>query len=348
MAFRIASSPHSHNRQTTSKIMLLVILACIPGILVQCYFFGYGNLIQIGIAAVTAVASEGAVFKLRKLPVAQHLGDNSALLTALLLAISLPPLAPWWLIVIGTLFAIIIAKQVYGGLGQNPFNPAMVGYVVLLISFPVQMTAWSLPIELQAQPISFIDTLQIIFIGHGQFGDLLPTTVANIDGVTQATPLDTFKTGIRTLQSPEQILHQPLFTPLAGVGWQWINLAFLVGGLFLLFKNTIQWQIPVSFLVTLLICSLLDWQFNDNAAPPLLQLFSGATMLGAFFIATDPVTASTTPRGRLIFGALIGALVWLIRTQGGYPDAVAFAVLLANITVPLIDHYTQPRAYGHR
>ncbi|WP_114195431.1 electron transport complex subunit RsxD [Edaphovirga cremea] len=350
MAFRIASSPFTHNRQSTRSIMLFVMLACIPGLLAQVWFFGYGTLIQVALAMVTAVIAEGVTLSLRKQPVLTRLGDNSALLTALLLGVSLPPLAPWWLIVIGTVFAIIIAKQLYGGLGQNPFNPAMIGYVVLLISFPVQMTTWLPPDALQAEPLSLVDTFLSIFSGHTSEGLSAYQLQLNVDGVSQATPLDGFKTGLRSGHSAEQLMAQPLFSGvLAGLGWQWINLGFLAGGLFLLWRKNIHWHIPVSFLVTLAFCSGLAWLVAPATnASPMIHLFSGATMLGAFFITTDPVTASTTPKGRLIFGALIGLLVWLIRAHGGYPDGVAFAVLLANITVPLIDHYTQPRVYGHR
>ncbi|MCL2895754.1 electron transport complex subunit RsxD [Brenneria tiliae] len=349
MAFKIASSPFTHNQQRTQRIMLLVIIACIPGMLAQYYFFGYGNLIQVLLAAATALATESVTLSLRKFNVRTALADNSALLTAILLGISLPPLAPWWMVVMGTAFAIVIAKQLYGGLGQNPFNPAMIGYVVLLISFPVQMTSWLPPAALQSLPLGFHDTLLTIFSGHTPAGHTASQLMQTVDGVSQATPLDTFKTALRSGHSPEDILQQPLFsTTLAGMGWQWVNLGFLLGGLFLLQRGTIRWHIPVSFLLTLMLCASLGWILSpEKCAPPLLHLLSGATMLGAFFIATDPVTASTTNRGRLIFGALIGLLVWLIRTYGGYPDGVAFAVLLANITVPLIDYYTKPRAYGH-
>jgi electron transport complex protein RnfD len=350
MAFRIASSPFTHNRQRTSSIMLWVMLACIPGMAAQWYFFGPGNLVQVALAMVTALSAEGAIVAMRHQSVKARLGDNSALLTALLLGISLPPLAPWWMIVLGTFFAIVIAKGLYGGLGQNPFNPAMVGYVVLLISFPVQMTTWLPPDTLQAHALGWHDTLLSIFSGHSSDGLTAYQLQTNVDGVTQATPLDGFKTGLRAGHAYTQLLAQPIYSGfLAGLGWQWVNLGFLAGGLLLLGRRLIHWHIPVSFLLMLAFCSGLAWLVNPALnASPLIHLFSGATMLGAFFIATDPVTASTTPRGRLIFGALIGLLVWLIRVYGGYPDGVAFAVLLANITVPLIDHYTQPRVYGHR
>lgn len=350
MAFRIASSPYTHNRRSTGNIMLLVVLAAVPGFAAQWYFFGYGSVLQVLLAVLTAWLAEAAILRLRKAPIAPSLADNSALLTAVLIGISLPPLAPWWLVVIGTLFAIVIAKQLYGGLGQNPFNPAMVGYVVLLISFPVQMTSWLPPDTLQAVKPGLLDSLSMIFTGHTLAGDTMQQLQLGVDGVSQATPLDTFKTGLRAGHSAEQLLAQPIYTGvLAGLGWQWINLGYLAGGLFLLWKNAIRWHIPAAMLLSLGFCATLGWLISpESLNTPLIHLFSGATMLGAFFIATDPVTASTTNRGRLLYGALIGLLVWLIRSFGGYPDGVAFAVLLANICVPLIDYYTQPRVYGHR
>jgi electron transport complex protein RnfD len=350
MVFKIASSPYTHNHRQTSRIMLLVLLAAVPGIAVQSWFFGWGTLIQIILASLTAWGAEAAILRLRKQTIGQTLADNSALLTGLLLAISLPSMAPWWMIVLGTAFAVIIAKQLYGGLGNNPFNPAMIGYVVLLISFPVQMTSWLPPQEIAANTPGLMDTLQIIFSGHTAAGADINTLRLGIDGISQATPLDTFKTSLHAGHSVSDILHSSIYRgTLAGIGWQWVNVAYLAGGLFLLWQKAIRWHIPVSFLLTLALCSTLGWMFSpDSLASPQMHMLSGATMLGAFFILTDPVTASTTNRGRLIYGALAGVLVWLIRSFGGYPDGVAFATLLANITVPLIDYYTRPRVYGHR
>lgn len=345
---KIASAPFTHNKQSTSLVMLWVLLAAIPGIAAQVYFFGVGTLYQIILAMLTAVITEAVSIRLRRQPVVPVLKDNSAIVTALLLAISLPPLSPWWMIVLGTFFAITIAKQCYGGLGQNPFNPAMVGYVVLLISFPVHMTNWLPPHELQSMSISALDSLSIILSGHTPTGITLEQLRTGIDGMSQATPLDSFKTGLLT-HSISEVLQQPILQgSLAGIGWQWVNIGYLVGGLFLLQRRIISWHIPVSFLGTLAVLTIVSYLVDDSQhASPWVHLLSGATMLGAFFIATDPVTASTTPKGRVIFGVIIGFLVWVIRVYGGYPDAVAFAVLLANITVPLIDYYTQPRAYGH-
>ncbi|WP_034950750.1 electron transport complex subunit RsxD [Erwinia oleae] len=345
MAFRIASSPYTHNQRSTSTIMLLVLLAAVPGIITQSYFFGWGTLVQVLIAAAAGIGAEAAILRLRHMPLGKTLGDNSALLTALLIGISIPPLAPWWIVVIGTVFAVVISKQLYGGLGQNPFNPAMVGYVVLLISFPVQMTSWLPPDALQSITPGFIDTLSMIFHGHTLDGHSMQQLQPGVDGVSQATPLDTFKTGLRAGHSADELRA----LPISGLGWQWVNMAYLAGGLFLLWNNSIRWHIPLSFLLSLALFSTVGWFFSpDSLNSPLVHLFSGATMLGAFFIATDPVTASTTNKGRLLYGALIGMLIWLIRSFGGYPDGVAFAVLLANIAVPLIDYYTQPRVYGHR
>lgn len=350
MVFRIASSPYTHNQRQTSRIMLLVALATLPGVIAQLWFFGWGTLVQVVLAIVSALLAEGLVLKLRKQTVSAILADNSALLTGLLLAISIPPFAPWWMVVLGTVFAVVIAKQLYGGLGHNPFNPAMIGYVVLLISFPVQMTSWLPPFEIARTVPGIMDALQVIFTGHSATGATMETLRIGIDGVSQATPLDTFKTSLHAGHSVEQILQYPIYSGvLAGAGWQWVNLGYLAGGLFLLWQKTIRWHIPVSFLLSLAVCATLGWIFSpESLATPQLHLLSGATMLGAFFILTDPVTASTTNKGRLIFGALAGLLVWLIRSFGGYPDGVAFAVLLANITVPLIDYYTRPRVYGHR
>lgn len=350
MVFKITSSPFTHNQRDTGQIMMLVCLAALPGIAAQWYWFGIGTLIQLLLAMGSAMVAEALILRLRKKNTAMSIKDNSALLTGLLLGVSIPPLSPWWMIILGTVFAVVIAKQLYGGLGHNPFNPAMIGYVVLLIAFPVQMTSWVPPYSLANTLPSLWDSLSIIFHGHGGAGESLLSFRLNVDGISQATPLDAFKTGLHTGQSADSLLAMPLFSGhFAGVGWQWVNMAYLVGGVFLLWRGTIRWHIPLAFITTLALLASISWLLApEKFLPPLTMLFSGATMLGAFFILTDPVTASTTDRGRLVFGALVALLVWLIRNFGGYPDGVAFAVLLGNITVPLIDYYTRPRPYGHR
>ncbi len=348
MSFFISSSPHTRSRRSTPDLMKWVALCAIPGLASQTYFFGWGTIIQLIFAIAVAVSLEALVMVCRRRSPMRALRDNSAIVTAWLLAVAIPPWSPWWLTVIGLIFAIVIAKHLYGGLGQNLFNPAMVAYVVLLISFPVQMTSWSAPTSLIPDHANFTDTLSLIFTGFNGDGLSLQQVRSGVDGVTMATPLDAFKTGLHSGATPGEIMSQPIFSGLAGIGWQWVNIAYFIGGLVMIKKRIIQWYIPAGFLASLTLLSLIFNLFTPGeTASPIFHLLSGATMLGAFFIATDPVSASTTVKGRLIFGALIGALVFIIRSWGGFPDGVAFAVLLANMCVPLIDYYTKPRTYGH-
>ncbi|CAH0539154.1 electron transport complex subunit RsxD [Vibrio marisflavi] len=348
MAFFIASSPHAHNKRSTPDVMKWVAICALPGLAAQSYFFGWGSIIQLVFAIFIALAMEAGVMLLRKRPPLSAIRDNSALVTAWLLAVSIPPLSPWWIIVIGLFFAIVIAKHLYGGIGQNLFNPAMVAYVVLLISFPVQMTSWIAPHQLSQDPISFLDSLSLIFTNFNLDGMSLQQVRAGIDGVTMATPLDAFKTALHSGNTVYEALKQPQFDGLAGIGWEWVNIAYLLGGLIMIRQKIISWHIPVSFLAGLFITSALFMLVSPGeTASPTIHLLSGATMLGAFFIATDPVSASTTVKGRLIYGFFIGFMVFIIRSFGGFPDGVAFSVLLANMCVPMIDYYTKPRTYGH-
>jgi len=335
-------SPYVTDSPSVSVIMLKVLLALVPGIIAYVWMFGSGVLISLVLATVTALVSETIMLKLRNRPVLPFLLDGSAMVTAWLLALALPPLAPWWLIVVGTLFAIVIAKQLYGGLGYNPFNPAMVGYAVLLISFPVLMTQWPAPLAIAGAKLSFIDQWHYIF------DRILPTGI-NVDAISSATPLDTLKTQLRLQHSIESITAAPVFGQLSGKGSEIVAGAYLLGGLYMWQQRIITWHIPVAFLGTLALVSGVAHLVNpEHYAGPLFHLFGGASMLCAFFIATDPISGPTTPRGKLIFAAAIGLLTWLIRVFGGYPDGVAFAVLLLNICVPLIDAYTQPRVFGHQ
>ncbi|WP_341503650.1 electron transport complex subunit RsxD [Gallaecimonas sp. GXIMD4217] len=346
MSFVIASSPHAHVRRTTGQLMRLVAYATLPGLAALVWFFGYGVLINLLLASVTALATEALVLILRKRPLSQ-LGDGSAWLTAVLLALALPPTAPWWLSIMGAAFAIAFAKHLYGGIGQNLFNPAMAAYVLLLIAFPVQMTSWLPPMALAEQAPSLLDNLALTFTGLTTEGFSAHQLALGVDGHTMATPLDTLKTDLTQGMTASESMTKAVFGSFGGAGWEWVNLGFLLGGLYLIRKKAISWHIPGSFLATLFLLSLLGFLLSpDGNGSPLLHLFSGATMLGAFFIATDPVTAATSNRGRLIFGALIGLLTYLVRVYGGYPDAVAFAVLLANMTVPLLDTYTKTKVYG--
>ncbi|WP_019613029.1 electron transport complex subunit RsxD [Psychromonas ossibalaenae] len=349
MAFMNSSSPHQRQRRNTSQIMLMVILCLIPGVFLQSYFFGIGNLLQISLAAVVALSSEALILKLRKRPVLPSLKDGSALLTGLLIAVSIPPLSPWWIVVIGSAFAVIFVKQLYGGLGQNLFNPAMAAYVVLLISFPVQMTSW-IPVQsLHPFSLTFMDQLSAFLSGFTLDGYTVAQISVSIDGLTMATPLDTARNALRSGFTITEMLNSAEFKASSAQAVQWVNIGFLFGGLVLLYKRVIQWYIPAAFLAGLVSFSFIAFAYNpDLNISPLFHIFSGATMLGAFFILTDPVTAATTVKGRIFYGLLIALIVVIIRNIGGYPDAVAFAVLLGNMCVPLIDYYTQPKVYGGR
>ncbi len=335
MALMRITSPHTHGPSRTSKVMQQVLLATVPGVIVLTHFFGFGTLVNILWAALLAVAFEAIALKLRRRPLGFYLGDCSALVTAVLLGIALPPYSPWWLIAVGIASAILLAKHLYGGLGYNPFNPAMVGYVVLLISFPVQMTSWAPPRGAGELP-GLIDALQACF---------LP---ASYDGVTMATPLDVLKQN-NSLLIEDLWQANPQFGRWGGIGWEWANIAFLAGGLWLLYQRVFTWHAPLSMLATLTLMAALFYDGGSSASggSPLFHLLSGATMFGAFFIVTDPVSSAVSVRGRLIYGALIGVLIYLIRVFGNYPDSVAFAVLIMNLAAPFIDQYTQPRTYGH-
>jgi len=348
MAFFISSSPHAHNRRSTTDLMKWVMLAALPGLVAQTYYFGWGTLAQLIFALCVAALLEASVMIFRKRSSKRALNDYSAFVTAWLLAISIPPISPWWIIFIGLIFSIVVAKQLYGGLGQNPFNPAMVGYVVLVISFPLEMTSWLPPQGFIGESSSFIDALSLMFTGFDSSGLSLQQLRLSVDGTTMATPLDTIKTSLNSGLTMAETLEKKQFSSFGGFGWQWVNVAYLIGGLVLIKARVIQWYIPISMLVALFVVSGLSLLLSPGTtASPIIQLFSGATMLGAFFIATDPVTAATTVKGRLIYGAFIGTMVFIIRSWGGFPDGVAFAVVLANMCVPLIDYYTKPRTYGH-
>ena len=341
MSGTIISSPHGARVNRVDRVMLQVILALIPGIAALTWVFGWGVLINILLASVVAVAAEAAVMKLRGRPALPAIRDLSAVVTAVLFAIAVPPALPWWLTVLGIFFAILIVKQLYGGLGYNPFNPAMAAYVFLLVSYPVPMTSWLPPLELAEYQLGFVEAVRMIFLNA-------PPSGLSWDAVTMATPLDAMRTALDEHQTIEQIQQSSMWGEYGGRGWEWVSIWFLVGGLILLWRRIITWHIPLSMLAGLAAMAALFWWIDPQTHPsPLFHLLSGGAMLGAFFIATDPVTACTTRRGQLIFGALIGVLVFVIRTWGGYPEAVAFAVLLMNITAPTIEQLTQPRVFGH-
>ncbi len=316
---------------SVSATMKLVLLALIPGILVFIYQNGWGSVINILLAAVSAVVFEAAAQKLRHRPPQAALADYSGLVTAILIALCLPPLIPWWIPVIATGFAILLAKHAFGGIGSNLFNPAMVGYACVLISFPADLSLWLLQPDSFSVPLS--NAIKASF--NGGLANMSLTT-AEWDALTGATALDQHRTlNLQNLTATEiDAQTQGWFGARQG---EWINLAYLIGGLWLLNRKVINWHIPVSFLGTLLLATLLHNLLHDTPLSIPVNLFGGATMLCAFFISTDPVSAAASNRGRVIYAALTGLLVYVIRAYGAYPDAVAFAVLLANCTVPAID-----------
>ena len=332
------SSPHMLGPRDTAWVMRQVLLALVPGLAALTWFFGWGHLVNVAIAALVALGAEAAALALRKTPLLPALRDSSVLVTAVLLGAALPPYCPWWVTVSGTAFAVLIGKHAYGGIGYNPFNPAMVGYVVLLISFPLEMTQWLAPRGLGAQtPPGLWQSLALIGGGGGGW-----------DGMTMATPMDLFKQR-GELQVSELWAANPQFGRWGGRGWEWVNLMFASGGLYLLGRRVFSWHAPVGMLAALIVLSAMFYHSggSDSTGSPLMHLFTGATMMGAFFIVTDPVSGSASNMGRLYCGIGVGALVFILRSFSNYPDGVAFAVLLMNFSAPLIDHYVQPRTYGH-
>jgi len=299
--------------------MQWVLVATLPGVAAQIYFFGWKILLNIVLCVIACVSFEALALRLRRRDIRASLVDCSAIVTAALLGITLPPDASWWLAPIGSAFAILLAKHAYGGLGQNLFNPAMVGYALLLVSFPISMTQWSAP------------------LGAGA-----------VDGTTMATALHVVRENHGQLMA-DLWKHEPQIGTWGGRGWEWINLGFLAGGLFLLRKKYFTWHAPIGMLATIALCATFFYDGGSSASggSPIFHLLSGATMVGAFFIVTDPVTSPTTRLGRLLAGILVGALTCLLRYASSYPDGIAFAILLMNFATPLLDQYTQPRVIGH-
>lgn len=330
------TSPYLLKEVSVQRVMLKVLLALLPGIAAYVWLFGPAILVHLALATVTALVGEALMLKVRRRPLGLFLTDLSAVVTAWLIALTFPPIAPWWLTVTATLFAIVIAKQLYGGLGQNPFNPAMIAYAISIVSFPALMSQWP------GTDGHFSSQLQVIF-------GLAP----RLDGLTSATPLDALKTALMLAGDSHNTTvasiqaNPEIFGSMAGRGWEWIAVGYLLGGIWLIQQRVITWHMPAAFIGGIAVIAGALWLWQPAAyASPLFHLLSGGAMLGAFFIVTDPVTGATTPRGKLIFAASAGLLAYLIRVFGGYPDGIAFAVLLCNICVPLIDMYTQPPVFG--
>lgn len=341
----VGGAPHLPPPRSVASIMREVLYALIPGILAHIWYFGPWIVFQLIIAISFALLAEWAMLKLRKQAIRPFLSDYTAVVTAVLFVLCAPPLMPWWVSAIGMFFAIVIAKHLYGGLGQNRFNPAMVGYVAVLIAYPQVMTQWLPPQmlfdELGLHSLDLSHGLWIILTG-------MPPESLSWDAISQATPLDTLRQGATKNLLINEIRVSPIFGQFGGWGWEWIANWYLLGGLWLLYRRVISWQVPVAAIGTVILLTLPFFLMDPDAHPfPMQHVFSGGIVLGAFFIATDPVSGSTTPMGKLIFGVGVGLIMLVIRRWSAYPDGVAFAVLCMNMLAPLLDRYTRPRIYGH-
>ena len=323
----VSASPHVHSDRTSKKLMYDVVIALIPAFLVSLYVFGINAMIATAAAVISCLLFEYLIQKyLMKTNVT--IGDGSALITGILLAFNLPAGIPIWMIVMGSLVAIGVAKLSFGGLGFNIFNPALVGRVFLLISFPVQMTLW-------------------------------PTAVENnstiVDAVTGATPLGLIKEGVQFGGTMTEISAQlpssmdMLLGITGGSLGEMSALALILGGLFLIIRKVISWHIPVTLLATMAILTGIFWWVDpEHYANPLIHLLSGGAILGAFFMATDLVTSPVTKKGMVVFAIGIGILTVVIRLFGSYPEGISFAILIMNAFVPLINTYFKPRRFGSK
>ena len=343
MDFARGEAPFLAPRVSVSSLMLQVLAALIPAAIAHVWFFGPGFLFNLLVAAIFATSGEAAMLKLRTQQHGSSLLDYSALVTAALLAFALPSLTPWWVTATGALFAVVVAKHLYGGLGFNIFNPAMAGYVVILVAFPMHLNLWVSPRmgDLDYQQLSILQTLSFTLTGG------LPDAMT-FDAISRATPLDVMKSGLNNMHTNAEIRAIPVMGDFGGRGWEWISNFLAVGGFWLLIKKIIRWQIPVGVGIGLLLPATIMYMVEPGSnASPGFHLFAGATILCAFFIATDPVSAATSPKGRFLYGLGIGILIYCIRRWGSYSDGVAFAVLIMNMAVPTIDHLTRPHIVGH-
>ena len=321
----ISASPHVHSDRTSKKIMYDVVIALIPAFLVSIYVFGIGALILTSVAVISCLLFEYLIQKYL-LKTKATIGDGSALITGILLAFNLPAGLPIWMIIAGSLVAIGIAKLSFGGLGFNIFNPALVGRVFLLISFPVQMTMWPTPLDNQAS-IS--------------------------DAVTGATPLGIIKEGLMFDETMTEISMKipsmlDMFLGVTGgsIG-EMSALALILGGLFLMIRKVITWHIPLVMIATIIVITGIFWSLDpEQYANPLIHVLSGGVILGAFFMATDLVTSPMTKKGMVIFAIGIGLITVVIRLFGAYPEGISFAIIIMNAFVPLINKYFKPRRFG--
>ncbi len=323
----VAPSPHVFGEQSVRKIMLGVIISLVPALFCSVYYFGWGALIVILVSVITCLITE---FLIQKFLMKGDLTitDGSAIVTGLLLAFNLPGNLPVWIIILGAIVSIGVGKMTFGGLGNNPFNPALVGRVFLQISFPVQMTTWPLPLGFKT---------------------------VYTDAVTGATPLGILKEGLRNGDQVSQIMEElPTYKELflgniGGSLGEIAGIALLLGMGYLLVKKIITWHIPVSIILTIVLFTGILWLVNpDKNANPLFHILSGGILLGAIYMATDYVTSPMIPAGMWIYGIGIGIITVLIRAFGAYPEGVSFSILIMNAFVPLINRYVKPKRFGEK
>jgi len=321
----ISPSPHIHGKETTDRLMFGVVLALMPALFTSILYFGQGAIIVTVTSVISCVGFEYLIQRfLLKKPIS--VTDGSALVTGLLLAFNLPSNLPLYIIIIGSLVAIGIAKMTFGGLGNNPFNPALVGRVFLLISFPVQMTSWPVPNGFNT--------------GYS-------------DAVTGATPLAVIKEGIMNGESLASQMEkipsvlQMFIGKMGGSLGEVAAIALLTGFAFLLYKKIITWHIPVSVIGTVALFTSILWMINPvSNADPVFHILSGGVLLGAIFMATDYVTSPMNPTAMLVYGCGIGIITVIIRVWGAYPEGVSFAILIMNAFVPLMNSYIKPKRFG--
>ncbi len=343
MQFSRRDAPFVTPSQSVPVIMQQVLFALIPAALAHVWYFGFGFVLNLLVAAIFCAAGEYFMLRLRKRAIEQFLYDYSAMVTAALIAFALPSLTPWWVTATASLFAIVVAKHLYGGLGFNIFNPAMAGYVVVLVAFPLDLNLWTAPRmgDLDYHYLTFSEIARYTLTGT--FPDYL-----SFDAISRATPLDSVKSGLVGMQTFQELQTLPMMGDFGGRGWEWIGNFTAMGGGWLLLRKIIRWQIPLGVFAGLLLPAGIMYLLQPGIhASPGFYLFSGGTILCAFFIATDPVSAATSDRGRLVYGFGIGFLIYAIRRWGSYADGVAFAVLLMNMATPAIDYLTRPRIVGH-
>ncbi|MFO7592506.1 MAG: RnfABCDGE type electron transport complex subunit D [Pseudomonadota bacterium] len=338
-----APSPHTHGKTSVGRIMFTVWLAMLPASLYGVYLYGWPALNLLLITSAASLAAEVLGLYLAGKPIKPSLMDGSALVTGWLLAMTLPPWAPWWIAVVGAFFAIVVGKQVFGGIGQNLFNPAMLGRVALLIAFPLEMTTWVNPHPLFSSTApGFLESLGVSFGSAG-----------NLDALSGASLLGHIKTEVGRSVPLEEVLNGAYSLQQAALGemrgslGETSALLILLGGVFLMLRRIISWHIPVAMLATVgVLATLMHLLDPSTYADAGVHLLSGGLVLGAFFIATDPVGSPSSSQGKLVYAAGCGVLIYVIRTWAGFPEGVAFAVLIMNAATPLIDHYMQPRIYG--